>query len=114
MSSFRDRTAPADLTNENLRVALFTTLSLFSSAAEILFSLPAAESTLPAGDQERFRLLSAADAARGALVGQCLTDTPKHPSPESALGGAEAALGWTAEELEQHFTAALADWQEAE
>jgi hypothetical protein len=114
MSSFRDRTAPADLTNENLRVALFTTLSLFGAAAEVLFALPAAETTLDTGDHERFRLLSAANAARGALVGQGLTDTPEEPSPESALGGVETALAWTAEELEQHFAAALADWQEGE
>ena len=77
MSSLKDRTAPADLTNESLRVALFTTLSLFGAAAEILFSLPPAESTLDAGVQERFRLLSAADAARRALVGQGLEDTPE-------------------------------------
>ena len=113
MSSFQDRTAPADLTNENLRVALFTTLSLFTTAAEILFSLPAPESTFEDGDPERFRLLSSAEAARGALVGHGLTDTPEDPSPESALGGAETALAWTEEELERHFDAALADWQEA-
>jgi hypothetical protein len=114
MSSFTDRTAPADadLTNENLRVALFTTLTLFSTAAEILFSLPAAESVLEAGDHERFRLLTAADTARAGLVGHSLTDTPEHPSRESTLGGAETALAWTAEELEHHFTAALADWKE--
>lgn len=114
MSSFKDRTAPADLTNENLRVALFTTLSLFGAAAEILFSLPPHESALESGDRERFRLLSAADAARGALVGHAIEDIPEHPSRESALGGAETALGWTAEELERHFTTALADWQEGE
>ena len=112
MSSLQDRTAPADLTNESVRVALSTTLSLFGAAAEILFSLPPAESTLAAGDQERFRLLSAADAARGALVGQGLEDTPEEPSRESALGGAEAALGWSGEELDLHFHAALSDFTE--
>lgn len=84
MSSSKHRTLPADLTNESLRVALFTTLALFGAAAEILFSLPPAESTLEAGDQERFRLLSAADAARCALVGQGLEDMPEHPSPKTS------------------------------
>lgn len=112
MSSLTNGTPPADLTNENVRVALFTTLSLFGVAAEILCSLPPAESTLEAGDQERFRLLSAAEAARGALVGQSIDDTPEHPSRDSALGGAEAALAWSSEELDLHFYAALSDYTE--
>lgn len=112
MSSLTNGTPPRDLTNENVRVALFTTLSLFGVAAEILGSLPPAESTLEAGDQERFRLLSAADAARGALVGQGVEDTPEDPGRESALGGSEAVLAWTAEELDLHFYAALADFTE--
>jgi hypothetical protein len=45
-------------------------------------------------------------------VGQGLEDTPEHASRESALGGAEAALGWSVEELDLHFHAALSDWTE--
>jgi hypothetical protein len=112
MSSFRDRIAPPDLSNEQLRVALYTTLSLFTGAAEILAALPAIETTAKTGDQERFRLLSAAEAAYGWLVGHGSENSADSPSLDSALGGATAALDWTEEELDRHFAAALSDWTE--
>lgn len=42
-------------------------------------------------------------------MGQGLEDKPEDPSRESALGGAEAALGWSVEELDLHFHTALSD-----
>lgn len=112
MSSLKDRIAPADPTNDEVRVTLFTGLGLLHLAAEVLSSLPSAETALAADDPERFRLLFAAEAARCWIVGHGAEDSPDLPGSDSAFAGAARALDWTPEELERHFAAALADLRE--
>lgn len=112
MSSLKDRIAPADPPNPFLRITLYTALSLVCKGAGILSRLPPTETALEARDRERFQLLSAAEAALGGLVGQGSEDSVDALGRESALGAADAALGWSREELEGHFKAALADWRE--
>lgn len=112
MSSLMDRIAPADPANPVLRVTLYTGLSLLCKGAEILSRFPAPETALEVGDRERFRLLSAGEAALGWLVGHGVGDSVDSLGRESALGDAAAALDWSEEEAEGHFSAALADWRE--
>ena len=112
MSSLKDRISPADPTNDQLRVTLFIGLGLLHISAEILSTLPAAETALDAGDPERFRLLFAGEAARCWLVGHGAADSTEAPGQDSAFAGALRALDWTPEELARHFAAALADFQE--
>ncbi len=112
MSSWKDRISPDDPTNEQLRVSLFIGLGLLHISAEILAAPPAVETVLEAGDPERFRLLSAAEAARCWLVGHGAADSTDAPGVDSALAGAFRALDWTPEELARHFSAALADFRE--
>jgi len=112
MSSLTDRISPADPANPFLRVTLYTALALLCKGAEILSRLPALETALEARDRERFRLLSAAGAALGWLVGQGSEDSVDELGQESALGDAAAMLDWSDEEAEQHLAAALADFRE--
>jgi hypothetical protein len=112
MSSLKDRISPADPATPLLRVTLYTALALVCKGAEILSRLPALETALEAGDRERFRLLSAAEAALGWLVGQGVEDSVDDLGRESALGDAGAVLDWSDEEAERHFSAALADFRE--
>ncbi|MFP3939021.1 MAG: hypothetical protein ACLF0P_01825 [Thermoanaerobaculia bacterium] len=114
MSSLRDRISPADPATSDLRVTLFTGLALLCKGAEVLSALPASEAALASGDPERFRLLSAGEAALGWLVGHGAGDSVDDLGRESALGEAAAALDWSEEELERHFAAALADWRREE
>jgi hypothetical protein len=110
MSSLKDRISPADPTNDQLRVTLFIGLGLLHISAEILSTLPDAETALEAGHPERFRLLFAGEAARCWLVGHGAADSTERPGEDSAFAGALRALDWTAEELERHYSASLADW----
>jgi hypothetical protein len=112
MSSLKDRISPADPANPVLRVTLYTALALLCKGAEIVSRLPALETALEAGDRERFRLLSAAGAALGWLLGQGAEDSVDALGRESALGDAGAVLDWSDEEAERHFAAALADFRE--
>ena len=111
MSSLLDRIAPTDPPNPFLRVTLSTAISLLCKGAEILSRLPAAETAFESEDRERFRLLSAAEAALGWLVGQGSGDSVDQLGRDSALGDAAAILEWTDEELERHFAAGLDDWK---
>ncbi len=112
MSSLRDRIAPADPTNDELRVTLSIGLGLLHLAAETLSCLPPAETGLEGGDRERFRILFAAEATRCWVVGHGAEDSADSPGSDSAFAGADRALAWTPEELERHFAAAFADWAE--
>jgi hypothetical protein len=109
MSSLKDHLSPADPANPYLRVTLYTALSLLCKGAEVLSRLPAAEAALEAGDLERFRLLSAGEAALGWLVGQGAGDSVDSLGQGSALGDAAGVLDWSEEEAQRHFGAALAD-----
>jgi hypothetical protein len=112
MRSLKEHLSPAEPSNPYLRVTLYTALSLLCKGAQILSRLPAAETALPAGDLERFRLLSAADSALGWLVGQGAGDSVDSLGRESALGDAAEVLDWSEEEAGRQFGAALADLQE--
>ncbi|MFP3939030.1 MAG: hypothetical protein ACLF0P_01870 [Thermoanaerobaculia bacterium] len=112
MSSLSDGIAPAGPAHSDVRVTLLTALAHLCQGAELLSHLPAPETALPRGDPERFRLLSAGEAALGRLVGQQAGDSVDALGRESALGDAAAALAWPEAELERHFAAALADWWE--
>jgi hypothetical protein len=111
MSSLEDRIAPADPANPYLRVTLYTALSLLCKGAELLSRLPDVTTAFETGDLERFRLLSAADASLGWLVGSGTGDSVDSLGRDSALGDAAAALDWTDQEADEHFTAGLADWK---
>ncbi len=112
MSSLTDRISPADPTNEQLRVSLLIGLGLLHIGAEILSRAPDVETALEAGDRERFRLLFAAEAAHCWVVGHGASDSADFPGQDSAFAAALRALDWTPEELERHFSAALADLRE--
>jgi hypothetical protein len=111
MSSLKDRIAPADPTNAQLRVILHLALPLVRSAAEMLSAAPGAELAFEDQDPEKFQLLSAVEALQGRLVGHGLEDSFLHPSRDSALGSSARVLDWNDEELERHFLAALSDWE---
>ena len=110
MSSLRDRIAPSDPANPYLRVTLYTSLSLLCKGAELLSRLPDLTTAFETEDLERFRLLSAADAALGWLVGSGTDDSVDSLGQDSALGDAAAVLDWTDQQVDEHFTAGLADW----
>ncbi len=108
-----DRVSAAATGDPHLWVSLATALSILAAGEEILARMAEPETAFEGGDRERFRLLSAAQAARSWLVGHGAADDLDRPGPDSALGGAFAALAWTAEELDRQYEAALADWQES-
>jgi hypothetical protein len=111
MSSLKDRIAPADPTNAQLRVILHLALPLVRSAAEIVAAVPGTESAFEAQDPERFHLVSAIEVLQGHLVGHGVADSFLHPSRDSTLGHVARVLDWTDGELERHFIAGLSDWE---
>ncbi len=111
-SKISERMPPAPPGSPYLWVRLHTALSILAAGEDVLARMAEPETAFESGDRERFRLLSAARAARSWLVGHGAGDELGRPGPDSAFGGAFAALGWTREELDRYYETALADWHE--
>ena len=101
-----------DFGPEDARVRVSAALMAAGQAAELLSRVPPPEDALKAGDPDLFRFYQAAETALGWLVGQGERDSLDTPGRESVLGDAGWILGWTEEQTERHFRAALADLEE--